>query len=390
MIKHLNKKSIISNWDKIREITFLFLLFSYILLRLYNIGYMTWPQTSVETDIFINEFEKYCFPLALIVLYICNLGIDDKYFEVKREFVKYILFMLFTLISVVHIPCLVLGAFILCSDFSSIKNISRVSAAAIMAGTLFVVISSQTGMAINLSVEHLGRTGYYFGFGHYALWARQILFASIFYFVSKEKKITILELAAFTIIHTVVFHYSTQRLTFVISILTVVIFIIFVKFEFVKINNKIISTLSAISFPIAVAGTLWISLIYDESNIILAKINNILNGRFLFQNWAFDLFKIPLLFGQQVHQVTNSYFYIDNGYLYALFSYGIVLTTVLIIACSYMIWRASKTNNTQVFSAMITVLIYLLVDNPICDMTCIGIVFLFLPVLIKEHLTENQ
>lgn len=389
MIKHLHKSSIFSNWGRVREIIFLFLLFSYILLRLYNIGYMTWPQTSVETDIFINEFEKYCFPLILIVLYICNLGIDDKYFEIKIELVKYIIFILFTLISVVHISCLVLGTFILCSDFSSIKNISKVSAAAIMVGTLFVVVSSQMGMAINLSVEHLGRIGYYFGFGHYALWARQILFASIFYFVSKEKKITILELVLFTIIQTVVFYYSTQRLTFVISILTVVVFIVFVKYEFVKINSKIMSILSAISFPVAMAGTLWISLIYEETNIILAKFNSILSGRFMLQKWAFDLFEIPLLFGQQIHQVTDFYFYIDNGYLYALFAYGIVLTTVLIVACSYVIWMASKTNNTQLFSAMTTVLIYLLVDNPICDMTCIGVVFLFLPVLIKEHLTKK-
>lgn len=390
MIKYLKKDYIFSNWSKIREILLLLLLFSYIILRLYNTSLIFLGEKIWGFDSLTGYMEKYGFPVVLVLLYIFNLAVDKTYFKIKTEALKIIPFIVFAIVSAEHIGCLVLGAFVLCSDFSSIKKISAVSAAAIITGTLGVILASQTGVAINnLLLRPMGRYAHYFGFYHYAVWARQILYAFIFFFVSKTKKLTLADIGIFALVQAVVYYYSTQRLTFVISILAVIVFIVFVKYEIIKINTRLISSLSLIAFPAAMAGSIWISLIYDTSNIILAKINNIINGRLYLQRITFDIFSLKL-FGQQVHNVTDFYFFLDNSYLYALFAFGIILTAIIIAIFSYILWRSCKTNNTTLFALMVIVLVYLLIDGVMTDLSFIGPVFLFFPVLLKEHLAEKQ
>jgi len=94
------------------------------------------------------------------------------------------------------------------------------------------------------------------------------------------------------------------------------------------------------------------------------------------------------LFGQIVHHVTDYYFYLDNGYLYLLFSYGIVLTLITLAILSYMYWRSCKTNNTALFTWLTVVLVYLLVDNTAMDLTCTAVVLLAFPIMLKEHIAE--
>ena len=389
MIKFFKKNYIVSNWHKIRETLFLLLLFSHIMLRIYNISQIVLYDIIPRFDLFTTILENYGFPAIVLALYLINLAIDKTYFKAKFEIIKIIFFIICAIVSTEHINCLILGAFMLCSDFTSIKKISIVSAAAIFFGTLCVICISQTGWIVDRLSFRLGRYSHNFGFGHYAIWARQILFASILYLVFKANRISLPELGLFAIFQYIIFYYSTQRLSFVISILAVIIFTIFIKYKIIKINNKVIRALSVIFFPTAITGTIWISSAYDNSNIILTKINSILSNRLALQKQTLELFNIKL-FGQQVHHITDFYFYIDNGYLYSLYAFGILLTVIIIIVFSYMIWRSCKTNNTEIFSFLFIVGIYLLIDNPVCDMTCIGIAFLFFPILLREHLTEKS
>lgn len=374
---------------KIREAIFLLLLFSYIMLRLYNTSWIVLGEMMPGFDVLTTFFENYGIAVIVCILYIINIIIDKTYFHSKTEIIKLLLFILFAIVSFEHITCLTVGAFLLCSDFSSIKKISIVSAAAIIAGTLCVIIASKTGWTGDYLVPRMDRNAHYFGFYHYAVWARQILFGLIFYLVARAKKPTLAELAIFALLQSVVFYYSTQRLTFVVSIFSIFVFIIFIKYEFIKINNKFISSLSTIAFPAAMLGTIWISLIYDESNLILAKINKMLSARLQLQKLTFEVFE-PNLFGQQVHHVTDFYLFLDNGYLYALFAFGIVLTIAIICMLSYIMWRSCKKNDTFVFSLMVIILVYLLVDGPMTDMTFIGPALLFFSVFLKEHLSENK
>ncbi len=385
----INRNSAAMKWNKIREILFLLLMFSYIMLRLYNTSWVFLGDIIPGFDTFTSMVEMYAFPIAVGVLYIANLIIDRTYFEIKREAIKFVLFAALAIVSVEHSECLILGTFLLCSDFSSVKNISVTFAAAVLLGTVGVILASQTGWTSDYLVPRMDREAHYFGFAHYAIWARQILFATVLYLISRAKKISVVEFVAFAVIQAVTFYYSTQRLTFVVSIFAVVVFVVFMKCEIIKINNKIIGGLSVSAFPVAMAGTIWVSLIYDKSNELLYKINKMLSGRFRLQKRAFDILDIKP-FAQQVHHITDYYFYIDSGYLYALFAFGVVLTAIIIAVFTYMFWRTCKTNNTALFSLIAIVLVYLLVDNPVCDLTSGGIIFMFFPVLLREHFEEKR
>lgn len=377
------------NWDKKREVLFLLMLFSYIVLRLYNTSWVFFGVVIPGFDTFTTVVEQYVFPLASVVLYIVNLIKDKTYFEIKTEAIKIVICVVLAIVSAEYGECLALGAFVLCSDFSSVKNISAVFAAAALLGTTAGIFASQTVWAIDYTVPRMGRTAHYFGFSHYAIWARQILFSTVMYLVCRAKKLSVAELVIFAVVQMVTFYYSTQRLTFVVSIIAIVTFVVFVKFEIIKISNKIISSLSLAAFPVAVAGTIWVSLVYDKTNPIFAKLNKMLSGRFRLQKIAFEILDIKP-FSQKVQHITDYYFYIDNGYLFALFAFGAVLAVITVGMFIYMIWRSCKTNNTAVFSFMVILLIYLLVDNPICDLRSAGVSFMLFPVMMKEHLEERR
>lgn len=108
------------------------------------------------------------------------------------------------------------------------------------------------------------------------------------------------------------------------------------------------SGLSAIAYPATMAFTLVLSLNYDEAIPVFSKLNSLLSGRIQLQSMMFDVFNVQL-FAQKVKNITDFYMYIDSGYLYMLFAYGLVLTVLLLAVFSYMFWRSCKTNNTRAF-----------------------------------------
>ncbi len=387
MARYFNKNYILSNWNKIREIIFLILLFSYILLRIYNISWVMLGDMIPYFDVLTTFTEKYIFPFLLVVLYVVNMLILKSY-EIKNKLIlDIVIFTAFLAVSFVHYDCAVIGAFIICSDFTSIKRIAVFSAIGITFGTVCVIVASKTGWTSDYMVPRMGRNAHYFGFFHYAIWARQLLFAGISYLYIRAKKTTLIELIVLAVLSYVIFYYSTQRLTFVCCILLLIVLAVFTKYEVIRIDNKFISSLSIIAFPVGLIGSMGVSYFYSPDNTLLVMLDKFLNTRVSLGHHAFEIFDINL-FGQIVHHVTDYYFYLDNGYLYLLFSYGIVLTLITLAILSYMYWRSCKTNNTALFTWLTVVLVYLLVDNTSMDLTCTAVVLLAFPIMLKEHIAE--
>lgn len=383
MDKILNKNI----WQKLREYIYLILLFGYIFLNIYNDSWVKLGDIIPYFDVLTVTLENIVVPFSLGTLYILNLFLINEDRNFKMVLCQTAVFCVFAVVSVEYDTMLTLGLFLLCSQFTTIKKIAVTAATSVTLVTMLVIIASQTGWTGDRIVERLGRVAHYFGFHHYAIWARQLLFAAAAYLFARGKKTTLAELAVLAVLNYAVFYYSTQRLTFIAGILLIAVFVVFVKFEIVKINNKIIQSLAAIAFPAAWGGSVLLHCFYNESSMWMSKLNTLLSTRLELGKKAFELFDVNL-FGQQVHNITEYYFYIDCGYLYLMFAQGIILALIVIAMYGYMYWRCAKTNNTALFCWLTVALIYLLIDNTATDLTCTAVLLLaFLP-LCKEHLQE--
>ena len=111
---------------------------------------------------------------------------DRSYFILKKEVIKIVLFIACTIVSIIHTPMFTFGALMLCADFTSIKKLARTSALAIFWCTVIGIVACFRYAYVNdIIIDRFGRQRHYFAFGHYAVWARQMLYAGILYFVSK-------------------------------------------------------------------------------------------------------------------------------------------------------------------------------------------------------------
>ena len=390
MPKHYKQPFRVEKWRKIRELLYLFILFFYTILLLHDAAtaFLTYDVYSWADT--IAKLEQVVIPVLLIVLYLSNIIFDRSYFILKKEVIKIVLFIVCTIVSIIHTSMFTFGTLMLCADFTSIKKLAKTSALAIFWCTVIGIVACFRYAYVNdIILDRFGRQRHYFAFGHYAVWARQMLYAGILYFISKDNPITLPELGIFAVLQCAVYYYSTQRLTLRVAMLTVIVFAVFVKYRAVKIDNKIMSGLSAIAYPATMAFTLFLSLNYDEAIPFFSKLDSLLSTRIQLQSMMFDVFNVQL-FAQKVKNVTDFYMYIDSGYLYMLFAYGLVLTVLLLAVFSYMFWRSCKTNNTRLFAVLILTMAYLFVDNTPCDLTCSGVVLLFFPIVLKEHLNGKK
>ena len=367
----------LNKWIKAREAMYLILLFGYLCLNIYNISWIKLEDIIPYFNVFTESLENIVIPVCLGIMYITNLIICKSDRHIKTVFLQIVVLLAFVAVSVEYYDMLPLGMFLLCSHFTSAGKIAQTASFAVAFATIAVIVASQTGWTTDHIVSRFDgeKSAHYFGFSHYAIWARQLLFAAAAYLFARGKKATFIELTALFALNYAVFHYSTQRLTFVVGVILIAVHIVVVKFELIKINNKIFTRLAAIAFPVAFIGSMALHYFYNESVGIMAKLNTLLSTRLQLGKLAFELFDIKL-FAQQVHGLTDYYFYIDCGYLYLLFAQGIILSFVVMFMYSYLYKRSCKMNNTPLFCWLTVALIYLLIDNTATNMNCTAVILL--------------
>ena len=382
----MNNSNKIYIWHRIREFIYLILLFGYLWLNLYNSSWMHLSDIIPRFDELTLFSETVIIPALLAILYLLNLIFSHNDRNILLVVQQILIVAAFAVVSIEHPDLLPLGLFIICAHFSSFKKIAVVSSFVIAVTTLAVIIASQYGWTVDMTVKRFKNTAtaHYFGFGHYAIWARQLLFAAAAYLYSRGKKVTVVEIGLLAVLNYIVYYFSTQRLTYYTGMIMLIVFLVFVKFEIIRINNKFITFLSTAAFPVTFAFSVALHYFYDKSVPVMAKLNKLLSTRLQLGKQAFEMFDIKL-FAQQVHEITDFYFYIDCGYLYLLFAKGIVLTIIVMFMYSYIYRYSCKTNNTALFAWITVALIYLIVDNTATNINCTAIVLLAYFICFKEN-----
>ena len=357
-------KSTKESWFKIREFIFLALLSAEIILRLIE---RTRLDMKTPAGYTLVAIELFWIPVALGALYVTDVMITGIRSNLKKMCIDGFIGVFFIISA--YTSCdfylLATGAFLVCSDKASLKNIAKVVAASLIFGTVVIGALSQVGFIDDKLFNRFGRTAHSFGFRHYAFPARQLLFGWCAYLYFKTKKVSWPEHIVYFIAGYLVYYFTTQRLTLVVFILVWVLYIVFVKYELIKIDTLFIKICSIIAFPVCGIVSVVITYLYDSSVSWMKQLDKLVNTRLSVGTIAFDRYDINL-FGQYVLDTApgsaEGYFYMDCGYLDVLMSHGVILFVIALVICSVMYLYSCYKKDTMLFVWMSCILVYTVVD----------------------------
>lgn len=215
------------------------------------------------------------------------------------------------------------------------------------------------------------------GFRHdlgfnYTTYAPNFLFhASLVYFYIK-KKITVLDTGIIMIFNIILMHYTDTRAAF--WELTLLLLIMWIHQIFPKLfKTKLFCLASTVSMP-ALAGLMFfLTFTYKRSNKFLRILNELLSSRLSLGHRAMEKYGLPL-FGTDVEWANNTvgyqgnYFYVDSSYINAIFTFGVVLTSFVIISFAILSYKSFYNGDTVLCIAILLLSIHSFSDPQLMEL----------------------
>lgn len=231
---------------------------------------------------------------------------------------------------------------------------------------IFVVLSAVLGIVPNYLAIDSMRRRYYLGF-RYALNAPSFFqnFVMLTIYVNREK-IKAITIFLFTIIAFVLFYFTVSRLSFGITIISLMVAVInkIRKDNFVKIGWPMIALIPI--FPVCCALSLWSAIAYNPSNLLMKELNGVLGNRLRLGQVSLIKYGVKWFGDKSIEWVGNgldmfgnknqdAYLYVDNMYIQILQRYGILFLVVFLILATLLIVRCymQKENLLMILVALI-------------------------------------
>ena len=217
--------------------------------------------------------------------------------------------------------------------------------AVILLGTLAGIFP--VGLVMVTKGSYGAEVAYGLGYMHPNCLGQEIYFLCSLYICFRNKKINKIELAGVLVIDAIAYLVTKSKTACMLTALLVLFAFFYEPLK--KLFDKYWETLAKIlvvisaAFPvISIGGAYVYPRISGTIHHLLYRLNAILNGRL--SNGSILFLRFPLkLFGMQVDLSSlskyYSYFIVDNGYVFALFNFGIIPFTALILLYLYALYR---------------------------------------------------
>ncbi|MBQ6897117.1 MAG: hypothetical protein IJN69_07930 [Oscillospiraceae bacterium] len=384
-------KYIKDNWFKTREFIYLSLLALEIFLSLL---FRTTFNMKTPLGYLLSSFQLFYIPVLVGVLYVADILMTGIRNNIKKVIIDGFIGVFFIIAAYTSLDfnLLATGVFLVSSDKSSVKNIAKTIAVTLLFGTLLFGVFSQIGIIDDRLTDRFGRIAHGFGFRRYAFPARQLLFVLCAYIGARVKKISWAELIVQAGLIWLIYYYTTQRVTLIVFVAVWVLYIVTVKYEFIRINTKFVEFCSLTGFSVFGIFSVTVSYFYNESVWWMSKLNSFVNNRVVLGWEAFNRYDVNL-FGQEIVTDTigefGSFFYIDNGYLDVLFSYGLILFIITTILYTVILWYSCRKNEKGLFIWMTATMIYNFIDNAWLDMIATGVGVILFGAVLNELRKEK-
>lgn len=286
------------------------------------------------------------------------------------------------------------GMLIMCADAASFRKIVMVSMASTMLAVVVTVGACLGGMIENReTVIGNGAIGYALGFNGRTGVPFHLFYVFLGYLYLRKEKLSWLELLFWAAVNYGIYYVAQVRLVCYLEYIVLILYVLFVKFEWLTFGKGILCGLFTGAFPLVFGGWAIFNRLYDPGNAFLAKLDGWLSNRLTLGYRALTEFDLTI-FGQYIkmgkvkRDSWEGYFYIDSGFLYSLVAYGLLLTLVVLIMYSVISHYAVKHNQRVLFVWLCAIIIFALINNTWVDVGFNPLLMAF-PILLNRGTLEE-
>lgn len=251
------------------------------------------------------------------------------------------------------------------------------------------------GFIPNETLSHLGKTAYCFGFQYYTTLPNVVFASSACWLYLHRYKGLFWKLLFIWVVNWYTYKLSTTLHTFICASMFVVLVFMFECIKVFNIKHKVWAIISAMVFPSAAVLSFVAAVLYPTNTAKLEYINEIMNNRIIFMSRGIVDYGIHLfgsaftMYGAQ-NSSSEIYNYIDNGYIYCLLAYGIVLFLLVILAYSYCTYVSSKRNDTILVCWAISIAFFGLSNQILLNLRYNPILYLLMPLLLERWIKHRN
>ncbi len=263
-----------------------------------------------------------------------------------------------------------LALLIMASFGTSFYNLVKTSFISVAAMTGFVLCCYGLGFAENLRFIRIHDSDVFYvnslGFDAYATLSYCAFILTTGYLFLRKASFKYWEIPIILVLDFFVFKITDNRLMFVSEVILFAIYVIVRLGRNTFVKNKVFAVCcAAIPGVITLISFITSYFFNPNANNFLNWLDDKLVGRLTFTRQAFD--KYPLTFtGQRVkmtgnlpegmeYTASNPKFFIDNGYLYYYFAYGVIALAVILFIYTVFIYRAAREGHYTLLAILITI-----------------------------------
>lgn len=257
---------------------------------------------------------------------------------------------------------------------------------------LFLLVSvnvlALTGVIKNITITlPNGNTGCYLGFSYISTEINFLFNIMMSYlYIKKNSNISWFTIILFAGINQFFYLHTDIVLIYTVANIALILIILHKKFHLDLTQIPGTKNFSSLAFPSVAILSIVTAVLYNESNSIWATIDRLLSHRLRFNHRGIIEYGINLL-GRHVQfefdfiNYETGYFYIDNGFVYSLLCYGLIVTILITILYTILLRYTVKSNNNVLFIWVSSIAIYNLVNESILNIPINTAVFaLWIPV----------
>ena len=263
-----------------------------------------------------------------------------------------------------------LALLIMASFGTSFYNLVKTSFISVAAMTGFVLCCYGLGFAENLRFIRIHDSDVFYvnslGFDAYATLSYCAFILTTGYLFLRKASFKYWEIPIILVLDFFVFKITDNRLMFVSEVILFAIYVIVRLGRNAFVKNKVFAVCcAAIPGVITLISFITSYFFNPNANNFLNWLDDKLVGRLTFTRQAFD--KYPLTFtGQGVkmtgnlpegmeYTASNPKFFIDNGYLYYYFAYGVIALAVILFIYTVFIYRSAREGHYTLLAILITI-----------------------------------
>lgn len=220
------------------------------------------------------------------------------------------------------------------------------------------------------------------GFNHSSALPTYFCFWYLGYCYLKKTSIKIWEVLVGLLIGYVIFLTNAERLRFYMLFIIAILLLIrpFVANRFNRFKVVFMSAL----FPVLCICTVLCGYLYQPSNSIMYSINILLSNRLYLEKCAFNAYPITwfgtvMSMGEDALIINGnlSYFYLDSGYCYIFFAYGIIISILIISAYTLGAYKSAKSNDYILMIWFFVMAIDTIIGNQLMSIWITPVLFLY-------------